>query len=148
MVIPVLEANEGALVAIVEVELGQALVDLGNRVVLGEVQPAVVTVGVDALTVLADAPGIRGVQHARIRVAQRPALAIGQSGVGGQRPVLIDIEGHGVGLRAGEGRQRDADGQQAGRKTPVLQGGDGGTAQHACHLFLFLMVKRSPHRGL
>ncbi|MNP54254.1 hypothetical protein D3C76_1487960 [compost metagenome] len=84
MVVPVLEAHERALPAVVEVELGQALEHLGNRIVLAEIQPPVVTVGVDAAAGLADAERIRGVDQVRVGIAQGPVRAQAQGGVGGQ----------------------------------------------------------------
>ncbi|MCY1426406.1 hypothetical protein D9M71_422250 [compost metagenome] len=143
MVVPVLEADEGALAAVIEVEIGQALEYLRNRIVLLEVQAAVVAIGIDTFAVLADTGRVRSVQQPRIGIAQRPARAQGQRGVGAQRPAVIDLEGRGPGLGTTEQRQRHTPGQQAVR----MRGKAQQSAFHAGFTFYCcFMAKRSPCR--
>ncbi|MNM79775.1 hypothetical protein D3C81_917200 [compost metagenome] len=58
MVVPVLEAHEGPLRAVLQIEFGQALEHRGDGVAFFEVEPVIVGVVSDAFALAADAEGV------------------------------------------------------------------------------------------
>ncbi|MNF74949.1 hypothetical protein D3C84_569970 [compost metagenome] len=138
IVVPVLEAHEGALAVTVEAEVGDALGDLRNGVALLEVEAVVI--GADAHAVGHHALRHRSVgagHQVQVGVFQGPAGTEGQSGLGAQAPVFVDLDAGGLGRRAQ--RREHGQGERLQRvlaTIPVSQMDVGSGRACSCHCVL------------
>ncbi|MNE90058.1 hypothetical protein D3C80_1875320 [compost metagenome] len=122
MVVPVLEAHEGTLRAVLQIEFGQALEHRGNGVAFLEIEPVVVAVVGNACAVTADAQSIAACYQLRVRILRRPAGAQGQGGIAGQIPVVVQIPSRGLHRCACVDRQCHAGCDEAWTESAVFMG--------------------------
>ncbi|MND35360.1 hypothetical protein D3C77_94130 [compost metagenome] len=100
MVVPVFEPQERALTLAIEAEVGQALEGLRDRIALLEIEAVVI--GTDAAAIGSNALRLQGVgagHQVPVGALCRPTAAQAQGTARGEAPVLIDVEGGGLGRR-------------------------------------------------